>query len=255
MKWSKPDIGDLMRLMRPYEAVGQKKIRLGAPNDCGYVLLDDFDGIVRAVGCGVGWNVSFERDLAERGIDVDLFDHTVDRTPQQHDRFHFHRIKLGDGSDAERCVSLDGIAAMYRLQPGTAILKIDIEGDEWPLLNHVDPASLRRYRQILIELHWFDRARDPKILAAMISAVRKLTLDFAVVHVHGNNWGSVASLGGISVPNVLEVSLASRSHYRLRKSREEFPTPLDRPNHSERPDLQLGRFDYSRRLTDFLPWR
>jgi hypothetical protein len=253
-----PDDGRMRRLlnlMRPHQAVGQKKIRLGAPGDGGYVLLDDFAGIVRGVGCGVGWDVSFERDLAERGIEIDLFDHTVAGPPTQHARFHFHRIRLGDGAGEDPCVSLDGIAAMYRLAPGTAILKVDIEGDEWALLNQVTPASLLRYRQIVIELHWLNRAGDPQFLAAMTAAMRKLTRDFAVVHVHGNNNAPIASFGALKVPYVLELSLVSRHHYRLRRSHEEFPTALDAPNSDKRPDLPLGRFDFPRRLTDFLPRR
>jgi hypothetical protein len=246
----------LLNLMRPHKAVGHKKIRLGAPGDGGYVLLDDFAGIRRGVGCGVGWDVSFEHALAERGLEIDLFDHTVAGPPVQHARFQFHRIKLGDGlSGDEPCVSLDGIAAMHRMAPGTAILKMDIEGDEWALLTQVAPASLLRYRQILIELHWMDRAGDPKFLAVMTDAMRKLTRDFAVVHVHGNNAAPVAVLGALKVPYVLELSLVSRRHYRVRRSREEFPTALDAPNISQRPDLQLGRFDFSRGWMDFLPWR
>ena len=246
----------LLNLMRPHEAVGHKKIRLGAKADGGYVLLDDFDGILRGVGCGVGWDVSFERDLAERGIEIDLFDHTVAGLPTQHARLHFHRIRLGDGLAGEGpCVSLDGIGAMYRLAPGTAILKMDIEGDEWALLSQVMPASLLRYRQIVIELHWLNRASDPQFLAVMTQVMRKLTRDFAVVHVHGNNNAPLASFGALKVPSVLELSLVSRHHYRLRASQEEFPTALDAPNSDKHPDLQLGRFVFPRRLTDFLPWR
>jgi hypothetical protein len=53
---------------------------------------------------------------------------------------------------------------------------------------------------------------------------------------------------------VLEVSLASRRHYRLRPSGEQFPTALDTPNNSRQPDLWLGRFDYDDRLATRL-WR
>jgi hypothetical protein len=38
-------ISKLGRLLRPQQARGVKKVRLGASNDCGYVCLDDFSGV------------------------------------------------------------------------------------------------------------------------------------------------------------------------------------------------------------------
>ena len=44
---------DLARLFSPQEAVGQRKLRLGGPNDGGYVMLDDFAGVTSAFSFGI----------------------------------------------------------------------------------------------------------------------------------------------------------------------------------------------------------
>jgi hypothetical protein len=245
----------LLRRLLPHQAVGHRKVRLGTTHDGGYVLLDDFTGIDTAIGCGVGTNADFERDLAARDIAIKLFDHTVEAAPFPHPRFLFHRMAVmaKEPPDAP-AVDLAGIARMFSLQPGAAILKIDIEGDEWALLRDAPREALRPYRQIVAELHWFEKAQDPQWRATAVAAVKNLTRDFAVVHVHANNHEPMLTFDGVRVPSVLEVSLASRRHYRLRPSGEQFPTALDTPNNSRQPDLWLGRFDYDDRLATRL-WR
>ncbi len=237
----------LLSQLRPYAAVGHEKIRLGPAHDCGYVMLDDFAPIKAAIGCGVGWNVDFEWQLAERGIEVDLFDHTVEDVPRKHPRFWFHRRKLAVApQDGQASIDLDGIARRLAVPQGAALLKIDIEGDEWALFKHASRQAFLPYRQIVCEIHWLEKASDPQWYATALAAVQNLTRDFAVVHVHANNFGAMLSFGdGLLVPSVLELTLANRRYYRLRRSAEEFPTPLDAPNNSNKPDTWLGRFDFS----------
>jgi hypothetical protein len=256
-------VRDLLGPLRPHRAVGHDKIRIGASHDGGYVMLDDFTGIHAAIGCGVGWNVDFEFELAERGIEVDLFDHTIAEPPRAHPRFWFHRRRVAgapqDGMpsldrDATPLVDLDGIAKRLAVPDGAALLKVDIEGDEWTLFQRASRAALRPYRQIVCEVHDLHGIADARFLATALAAVKNLTRDFAVVHVHANNHAPMLSFGGLLVPEVFELTFASRRHYRLRRSQEEFPTPLDTPNFRSRPDFWLGRFDFAEQLTPPL-WR
>lgn len=248
-------VRDLLAPLRPHKALGHDKVRIGAAHDGGYVMLDDFAGIRSAIGCGVGDNVDFEFALAEKGIEVDLFDHTVAGAPRVHQRFWFHRRRISgvpheDGSS----IDLDGIARRLVRPAGSALLKVDIEGDEWTLFQRASRSALRPYRQIVCEVHDLHGIADAGFLATASAAAKNLTRDFAVVHVHANNHSPMLSFGGLLVPEVLELTFASRRHYRLRRSDEEFPTPLDAPNFRSRPDMWLGRFDFSEQLTPPL-WR
>lgn len=255
MRSMKQEMIEMLGRLRPHRAHGCAKVRLGSSHDGGYVLLDDFAGIERAIGCGVGTNADFERDLARKGIPVELFDHTIDAVPYPHPLFTFHRrpVRAATPGDGD-AIDLAGFVSLHALKPDSAVLKLDIEGDEWALLQHAPRQALLPWRQIVVELHWLDKASDAKWRACALAAMENVTRDFAVVHVHANNHSPMVSLDGLLVPMVLEISLARRRRYRLRRSDEEFPTALDTPNDNRKPDFRLGRFDFGDRLTARL-WR
>ena len=248
-------IRDLLGRLRPHAAAGHRKLRLGSPHDGGYVVLDDLAGLTAAIGCGVGYDVTFEEQLAARGIPVHLFDHTVAGLPRPHPLLHFLRRPVAvANSGLPLALDLAGIVQLCGLQPDSALLKIDIEGDEWGLFAEAGRAALRPYRQIVCEFHWLERLQSPAFFATAREAVANLMRDFAVVHAHANNYAPLVAVEGLQVPSVLELTLASRHCYRLGATAEEFPTPLDAPNNPGQPDHLLGKFDYRRRLAERL-WR
>src|SRR6185369_840168 len=190
-----PDLKSLMRLLQPYDALGVGKVRLGGQADGGYVVLDDFADIDTVIGCGVGWDVSFERAFADKNIPVHLYDHTVDRAPQAHANFSFHKRRLSawPAADAE---TLESIAAAWPMRPFRALLKMDIEGDEWPIFAAASGSTLLVYRQIVCELHHLGQRTDSNWYRDVARALRNLSRHFVVVHVHGNNYGLTALVDG-----------------------------------------------------------
>jgi hypothetical protein len=60
-------VAKLGRLLRPQQARGVKKVRLDASNDCGYVCLDDFDGLEAAPSLGIAAEVSWDAEMAVVG--------------------------------------------------------------------------------------------------------------------------------------------------------------------------------------------
>ena len=236
----------LGRLLKPWHAVGHRKIRVGGESDGGYVMLDDFAGLGTAFSLGVGPNVDWDYGMAERGLAVHQFDHTVAAPPREHVNFRFHRRRIGvaAGPDSEDLTSI--LSAYGSAGSGSNVLKLDIENDEWPLLASARSEDLARFPQILCEFHSLtDVGRDDHH-AMMHAALEKLLDLFAVVHVHGNNCGGLVFVGGLVFPNVLEVTFARRSTYRVEASHETFPTSVDRPNDSRHPDYYLGAFDFAR---------
>ena len=238
----------LGRLLKPWRAVGHRKIRVGGESDGGYVMLDDFAGLGTAFSLGVGPNVDWDYEMAERGLTMHLFDHTVTGPPRQHGNFRFHRRRIGAaaGPDSDNLASL--LSAYGAAGQGSNILKIDIENDEWPLLASAQPEDLARFPQILCEFHSLtDVGRDDHY-AMMHAALQNVLALFEVVHVHGNNCGGLALVGGMALPNVLEVTFARRSTYLFEATRETFPTSVDRPNDPRNPDYYLGAFDFDQGL-------
>ena len=70
-------------------------MRLGAANDCGYVCLDDFHGVVAALSLGIAAEVSWDAEMADRGLVIYQYDHTVEGPPHPHANFRFHRRQIG----------------------------------------------------------------------------------------------------------------------------------------------------------------
>jgi hypothetical protein len=237
-------IASLGRLMRPQQARGVKKVRLGASNDCGYVCLDDFNGMEAALSLGIAAEVSWDLEMAERGLIVYQYDHTVQGPPIRHANFRFHRRQIGAnaGHDSE---SIESALAQARLtRPHSAIMKIDIDDDEWPAFAATSAATLDVFTQVLGEFHGFNNILDDDWYEQAFAVLTKLNETFAVVHVHANNYRPLLAIGNLLFPEVLEVTYASRAKYTFIDCDEVFPGPLDSPNWPAAADYGLGQFAY-----------
>lgn len=229
----------LLRRFTPYRVPGVDKIRVGRNGDGGYVMLEDFANIAWVLSLGIGSDCSWDLDVASRGIDVHMYDHTVDAPPVAHPRFHFNKMMI-DTATTETSVSLGTLVNTLVRPTEKAILKIDIEGAEWDIFDQCDEADLARFSQIVCEFHWFSKSTDPAWTDRALRCMRKLLSHFAVIHIHGNNYAPMATIAGMSFPEVIEVTFANREDYEIAASTETFPTPLDFPNCDEHPDLALG---------------
>ena len=229
----------------PAEAVGMTKTRVGAMADGGYVMLDDFVEPPIALSLGIGDETSWDRRMAELGAIVHQYDHTVPSPEGQPSNIQFHQKRIVDVADGTGVTVEEALFALDTGDLGrTAILKIDIEGSEWTVLDAVPDAVLQRFDQIVCEYHDLGSAADVAWFERASRVMTKLSRHFQVVHVHGNNAEPIVVVGGVPFPSVIEVTHASRKRYRFRPSDEHFPTKFDQPNHPERPDLWLGSFSF-----------
>src|SRR5262245_1489998 len=71
----------LADLLVPHRALDHSKIRLGGTNDGGYVCLNDFDKIDVAFSFGIGNDISWDVEIANKDIFVRQFDHTIEPPP------------------------------------------------------------------------------------------------------------------------------------------------------------------------------
>ena len=67
----------IYHLILPKEVIGKKRILIGEKHDGCYVLLDDLKNIKIAYSFGVGGCIQFDKALADKGIDIYMYDHTV----------------------------------------------------------------------------------------------------------------------------------------------------------------------------------
>lgn len=125
--------------------------------------------------------------------------------------------------------------AMSRVpRNGSIIIKVDIEGEEYELLEQIKEVMIERTNQIsamVFELHDTESRRAE--FEQFVSQVGEL---MPVVHVHGNN---CREYGADGLPAVIEVTFAKSDF--VGKSRVlHFPRPrLDFPNDSEMPEMEI----------------
>jgi hypothetical protein len=114
----------LLSLLMPMAAKGVGKVRVGCDGDGGYVMLDDFRNINSCYSVGIGPEVSWDLDMARRGLRVFQYDHTVKEPPVKHDKFIFTPLGLSTVDDGERRT----LATLVPFDVAPSILKIDIGG-------------------------------------------------------------------------------------------------------------------------------
>ncbi|MER9658017.1 hypothetical protein NKJ26_32175 [Mesorhizobium sp. M0152] len=238
---------DFLSKFTPSSAVGRAKIRVGnKTGDGGYVMLDDFEGIVGALSAGIGNDVSWDQEIAGRGIDVYQFDDTIARPPAAHERFHFFRRKISSKA-TDSSESIRSVIEKVPDSKGRLIFKIDIEGSEWEAFETVSADDLRRIAQLVGEFHGFSKAANSDWRDRATQIITKLNDVFQIVHVHGNNWSPLNVIANVPFPDVIEVTFANRSMYNFEDAAESFPTAVDRPNHRDRPDIFLGSLAFRRK--------
>lgn len=234
---------DLLKLIRPWTMRNNQKIRVGNAYDGGYVLPAAILNCDAVVSIGVGHDVSFDYVLAERGANILQYDHTVQGPPQQHARFKFH--KLGWGTRTEGLfISFDDIhAEMKALNPKHPMLKFDIEGAEYDVLEATKTEDLAAYEIIACEVHDFEKLADPVFFAKVQAAFEKLNTHHVPIHLHANNYQSLVLVEGVPIPKVLEVAYLRHDLDTFQSfSSDPIPGPLDRPNHPGLPDICMNPF-------------
>lgn len=235
----------LVALLVPQRVPGTAKCRVGLANDGGYVMLDDWAGLVGALSVGIGNDDGWDRDVAGRGVPVAQYDHTITAPPSTGSALAWQPLGIAT-QDVNNLRSLRSLIALSGLpSEGDLLLKLDVESAEWSALAAGEAAApLDRFRQIVVEFHWFERIGEDDWFAAAKQALAHLHRTHALVHVHANNWGGMTLLGGITFPRVLEATFARRDTYVFEDETGLFPTAFDAPCNESRPDIFLGSFRF-----------
>lgn len=235
-----------LRMLRPYKLDDSQKIRVGRFFDGGYVMVDRFSGVEGAYSLGINDDVSWDLDIAAHGIPIFQYDPTIEALPEQHDLFNWKPVWIGGKVDqttnTETLESL--IEQNGHKDCNNLILKCDIEGGEWPLLQATPNHILRQFKQMVFEIHNLGFLATPFDANNVRRALLNLTASHHVVHVHANNLAGWLVVGGIPVPGCIEVTLVRKDEGVFTVSDEKFPSAIDMPCDPGQADLYLGGFDY-----------
>lgn len=185
--------------------------------------------------------------MADRGASIFQYDHTVEHPPSNHPSFHFNRVGIThDDALDPRLKHLDTLTFDNgHSDRRDLLLKIDIEGAEWDVLDALGGDTFGQFKQILAEFHAFEFLDRDSFRERARRVFLKLNQTHQVINVHGNNFAGVRLVEGVALCDVYELTYVRRSDYAIEDSCDVFPTALDRPNNETIPELFLGRFQFT----------
>lgn len=239
------DSRDILRPLTPMALRDVGKVRLGRHGDGGYTCIDDFSGYDTAFSFGINDDISWDLDAADRGLTIYQFDHSVIDPAPDDQRMVFERKKISRGTGAETQSLPDLIRRHDKMhERPNIILKMDIEGGEWDVFDNTSEMALSRIGWIVCEFHYLQGLAERDHRELVKRTLRKVSRNFAVVHVHSNVWGGYSNIANTVVPNVIEVTLANRALYSVFPSSETYPGPIDQSCDPSQPDFYLGTFAF-----------
>jgi hypothetical protein len=204
----------------PKEVKGKKRILIGNKRDGSYVMLDDFDNIKIAYSIGIYKYIQFDKALADKGIEVYMYDHTINNLPYENDKFHWKKIGLGGNS--QRSNNIQTLEEMLKenghIFEKNMILKIDIEYAEWDSLIDVSENIIRQFKYILIEFHFF---KDN--LIQYYNVLKKLYKTHQVFYINCSD--EIATFGNNRFCRCIEVSYIQREGNKFEKDKVIYPIP------------------------------
>ena len=220
---------------------GVPMIRIGAEFDGGYVIPDDLDDIVASFSPGVSATMDFDLELARRGIPCFLADASVEGLSLEHELFKFEKMFLG-GKNEKNVMTLDNWVERNAPANGDLLLQMDIEGAEYETIEACDDETLKRFRQIVLEVHDFEEVFTKNGLERYKAFFMRLKEHFEIVHLHNNNSLPLLNVSGLEFPPVFELSLLRKDRVKEVSYDVAIPHQLDAPNVYKLPDTNIPKF-------------
>ena len=230
------------RYLCPKEVIGKKKVLYGNYGDGGYVLLDDLTDIKIAYSFGISNIISFDKALADKGIDVYMYDHTINGLPFDDSKFHWKKIGLT--GERERGKNLPNLKTLKELlvenghtQEKNMILKIDVENNEWDTLNEITDDILRKFKYIIMEFHFWDIDKKYNLY---LNCMKHLMKFHQIFHIHCCNCVRLLIMGDNPICNTIEVSYIKREGNEFKKDESIYPVKgLEYKICNKKPSMDL----------------
>jgi len=204
---------------------GKTRKLFGGKKSTSYVMIDEFDGIKICYSFGIGpldWHIEFDKELADKNIDVYMYDHTIDKIAYKNPKFHFHKIGIAGKNKKDPLLkSLEEILKENgHLNEKDMILKVDVEHSEWESFADFPEELLKNFRFLLFEFHFANKDLD--IYAKVLAKLNKYHQAF---YTHCVNCGDVVEIGDIRICNALEVSYIIKEGHEFEIDDSIYPIP------------------------------
>ena len=189
-------------------------VRLGSRHDGGYFLPKSYKKIRRAICAGIGNNYEFESDLAKTMDIIYLIDGSISAPTNLTKNMMFLQQNLGIES-SQALVTLGELIEKAKvpnsLEQEKYLLKMDIEGAEWEILEKTDGNVLEKCKIMVLELHDL-RNMIENHSERTIAMFNRLLETHRVAWSGVNNYAHFYFVGGKRFPNVIELLMLSNDH-------------------------------------------
>ena len=215
----------IYHLILPKDVVGKKRILLGEKTDGCYVLLDDFKNIKIAYSFGISKNIQFDKALAEKGIDIYMYDHTINSLPYENPKFHWKKIGLcGMKKKYQNLKNLEElIAENGHIEEKNMILKMDIEHWEFESLIDLKEETLNQFKYIAIEYHFHQQTKF-KSNNLYYKVLKKIAKTHQAFYARCNgDRGYIVQFGINRICHIIEVSYIIKKDNIFRKDEAIYP--------------------------------
>ncbi len=241
-------------------------LRIGQKRDGGYIINKEILKKTQIIlTFGLSDEFSFERDFKNKNKDISIYayDHTIKglywikhffkwlihflRNQSNFKRifyfldyiFFFNKEKVkhikkkivSKGSENDKSISLTKILEKKNFYLPSLLLKIDIEKDEYKILNEILNLDILC---LIIEFSDFD-----KNIKTIENFVLKNRLE--IIHIHANNFGNITAEG---YPEHLEITFGNPKYIEINKKKTDFAKypikDLDYPNDIKKKDILIS---------------
>ena len=238
-----PDfLHQVVELLKTKMVRGGSYRRIGRENDGGYVMLDDFQSITAAYSFGIADDVSWDYDISSYGIDIYMYDPTIEDLPKMNDRFHFYKQGISGESETDDYKKLTTFLKNNKhSKEENLLLKIDVEGSEWEAFWALQSTDLKRFRQITGEFHNLCDGINQDI---KLEVLKRLCETHQPIWIHGNNFDYAEVSDGVCMPNVLEITFVNKSFYDFEDGSNDEIKRLTTPNWALMEDFDMDNWRY-----------
>jgi hypothetical protein len=216
------------------------KRRLGTTDDGGYVFAE-LDGKYDCyISAGVSNEESFSRDFIKlynmNEYNSFAFDGTIKGYPYEYTKNITFINKNIARDNSDTTTNLHHLLERFN----NIFLKMDIEGHEINWIGCLKDHHLANIKQLTIEFHGIHDNSWGYNKQQKIECFRRLAQTHYLVHVHGNNWGSISING---MPDVIECTYINKNWFSSPPAVNTTQLPLkdlDFRNNRNVPEINLN---------------
>ena len=156
-----------------------------------------------------------------RGIDVFMYDHTINSLPYNNSKLHWKKIGISGNNDTnDQLKTLDYLMKENNhSSKNNMILKIDVVGCEWNALNDLNPDIFKQFKYIIIEFHFL----DPNNQQLYYNVLKKLKKTHQVSYSRCHIREFVVSFVNNRICKYLELSYIIREGHQFVKDDSIYP--------------------------------